>query len=477
MKERVKNIMLFLVITILIFLIVFISLTKPIFKLYYNNEEVGKIVEIELGEEFEPTIYTKYLKKSINSNVTKIGDYDNNKVGEYKVVYQLNKIIYKMNKTVYVKVVDNISPIISLNGEINQYACSLKEYKEEGYYAYDNYDGDLTDKVNIEYSDNRIIYSVFDSSNNLSKVERIINISDNESPRLKLINGDEIFLKINDKYIEYGVNTSDNCDSKLDEVKIKGEVDTSKEGKYELSYSVCDTSNNCTNSKRNIYIYNPEPDLNNNKNGVIYLTFDDGPSKYTSHILDVLSAYDIKATFFVTNSGSDSLIKREYDEGHSVALHTSSHNYKKIYSSDEAFYNDLKDVSNRVYRLTNEKSMIMRFPGGSSNTISKNYNDGIMTRLTKSISEMGYHYFDWNVSIEDAGSCSKKSDYDDKKKCVYNYFVKGISKGKNNIVLMHDVKSYTADTLEDMIKYAIKNGYSFSKITMDTKEVHHSVNN
>ena len=121
--------------------------------------------------------------------------------------------------------------------------------------------------------------------------------------------------------------------------------------------------------------------------------------------------------------------------------------------------------------------MIIRFPGGSSNTVSKSYMKGIMTILTNEVLVRGYHYFDWTSAVEDAGSCASKKTEEAKEKCVYNYFVKGLSKKRSNVVLMHDIKSYTASKLEDMIKYAIDNGYTFDKITMDTVQIHHKVNN
>ena len=97
------------------------------------------------------------------------------------------------------------------------------------------------------------------------------------------------------------------------------------------------------------------------------LTFDDGPNNtYTPIILDVLKKYDVKATFFVTNSGKDELIKREYDEGHAIGLHTASHSYEKIYVSTTAFFNDLDLVAARVKRITGMDATLTRFPGGSS---------------------------------------------------------------------------------------------------------------
>ena len=477
-KLREKNILLFLVVFILLFIFVFLAVTKPTFLISINNEKVNRIYEIELNEEFSPNIEATYLKKNITDEVINIGEYDNTKVGEYKIVYQLNKFIYKMNKTVFLKVVDKEKPIITLNGKDEVYSCSIQSYQEEGYNAVDNYDGDLTDKVSIKKENGYIYYSVKDSSDNEVIVKRKIITDDVEGPVIKLINNENIYIKLGNDYIEYGANASDNCDTVVD-VKIEGNVDTNKVGVYEVSYTSVDSSNNKSVVKRNVFVYNPNAasNLNGGEKGVIYLTFDDGPSSYTPKILDVLSKYGIKATFFVTNSGKDEYIKREYNEGHTVALHTASHNYKKVYSSMDDFFNDLNSVSSRVERITNEKSMIIRFPGGSSNTVSKNYSKGIMTVLTDEVLKRGYHYFDWTSSVEDAGSCAKKSSATEREDCVYNYFVKGLSKSRSNVVLMHDIKSYTADKVEDMIKYGIENGYSFDKITMETEQIHHKVNN
>ena len=185
---------------------------------------------------------------------------------------------------------------------------------------------------------------------------------------------------------------------------------------------------------------------------------------------------NVRATFFVTNNGPDSLIKRIHDDGHSIGLHTASHNYEKIYSSVDNYFNDLYSVSDRVKRITGEESKIIRFPGGSNNTVSKKYSEGIMTFLTNEVLIRGYRYYDWNVDASDAWQCAKNS-VSDKKKCVYNNLVNKLSKNKANIVLMHDIKKHTADSIEDIIKYGKDNGYDFEAITSDTAMIRFRVNN
>src|SRR5699024_5238173 len=105
------------------------------------------------------------------------------------------------------------------------------------------------------------------------------------------------------------------------------------------------------------------------KEKAVYLTFDDGPSENTGRILDILKQYNIKATFFVTgnNQEHDDMIKRAFDEGHSIGLHTYTHDYASVYASEEAYFDDLKKISDLVESIIGQKSYLIRFPGGSSN--------------------------------------------------------------------------------------------------------------
>ncbi len=144
---------------------------------------------------------------------------------------------------------------------------------------------------------------------------------------------------------------------------------------------------------------------------VCYLTFDDGPSKNTPLILDILKNYNAKATFFVINSADIGYIQRIHDEGHTVGLHTASHNYAQLYSSTDAYFNDLKQISDKVESIIGIRPTVMRFPGGSSNKVSAKYCKGIMTQLVTLVQEKGYSYFDWNISSGDADSTTPSYTY------------------------------------------------------------------
>lgn len=203
---------------------------------------------------------------------------------------------------------------------------------------------------------------------------------------------------------------------------------------------------------------------------VIYLTFDDGPSIYTEDILNTLDKYNVKATFFVTcSSNLEELSKKIKEKGHTLALHTCTHKYGYVYSSEDSYFEDLEHVSSLVKEYTGIDSKYIRFPGGSSNTVSR-FNRGIMSRLTSLVGEKGYKYFDWNVDSNDAAGANSEQIYAN----VMNALDSEMS---IYMVLMHDTKSSTKDALDRVIKDALDKGYIFSNINEYTKEVHHGVNN
>ncbi len=205
-----------------------------------------------------------------------------------------------------------------------------------------------------------------------------------------------------------------------------------------------------------------------------YLTFDDGPSDNTLEILKILKKYDAKATFFVigTNSKLDYLTEIEKG-GHAIGLHSNTHNYSKIYSSRTAFFKDINALSAKIEKKVGIKPMIMRFPGGSNNTVSKNYKKGIMTDLTTQVKIKGYAYFDWNVDSGDASGNNVPA------KTIINNVLKQ-AKNKNSIcVLMHDTgaKGTTVKALPGILEGLKKQGYKFEVLTEESYGYHYKVNN
>ena len=205
--------------------------------------------------------------------------------------------------------------------------------------------------------------------------------------------------------------------------------------------------------------------------GIIYLTFDDGPGEHTAKLLDILEDRNVKVTFFITGRGDDEIIKREYDEGHAVGLHTWSHRYDQVYSSVEAYFADLNLIADRVKRITGEDTKLIRFPGGSSNTVSARYDQGIhiMSILTTEVINRGYQYFDWNISSGDADRASTADE-------VYTSVVTHLKPGPN-VVLQHDIKDFSIDAVDRIIEFGLANNYLFLPLDMSSFAAHHSVKN
>lgn len=200
----------------------------------------------------------------------------------------------------------------------------------------------------------------------------------------------------------------------------------------------------------------------------VYLTFDDGPSSNTDAILDILDDYGVKATFFVTgktDEESAARYKRIVDEGHTIGMHSYSHQYSNLYSSPEAFKTDFSKIQNLIYDVTGVESTIYRFPGGSSNKVS----NADMTEFIKYVDEMGVSYFDWNVSCGDATSQAYSAD-----ELVENV-MKDVVKYKTSVVLLHDAdtKSTTVQALPKMIESLQEAGALILPISEDTTLIQH----
>lgn len=466
-----KNAKVSLIVILLIYVIsVFFILLMPNISLKGKNH-----ITIKLEEKYkEPGYQATFLLQDKKNQVKVESNLNNKKVGTYKITYTLKNGKLKTKATRTIDVVDQEKPVITLSG--NSYACPSKDYIEEGYQAIDNYDGDITSNVTITKQKDSILYSVKDSSGNSQKVTRKIIKGDIEAPKLVLNGEESIVLNMGDAYNELGVTVTDNCDQDIqNKVAIESNVNTNVAGQYTVSYTATDNSENKTTITRTVTVVNPYNSPNLNGVGkVIYLTFDDGPSStITPSLLQILKEENVKATFFVINH-SDSLnylIKQEYDEGHTVALHSDTHVYSYVYSSVDNYFNDLTSIQNKVSGIIGIKPNIIRFPGGSSNTVSRKYSPGIMSILSKEVLNRGFIYFDWNVSSEDAGGARTASQ-------VYNNVVNNLVY-KNNVVLLHDFESNykTLNAIRDIIQYGKSHGYIFKAITQDTYPTRHHVNN
>ena len=440
-----------------------------------------KIIEITSDKRLEqPSAYYHFL--DITNNVKQKGEVNYNKIGDYKVEFEVNTLIGKYTKEVDVKIIDSKKPKIDLKEDKIYKQPYYTEYSEPGFVAMDEYEGDLTSKVIVKKEiindeEYNLLYEIEDSSGNKEEEIRKVIITDDIPPEITLNGGNNLIIPLNQEYVENGAIAIDKKDGDLtSKIQIEGKVDSSSEGTYYITYKVQDKSKNEAIKKRIVIVKKPE-DINvdtNDEIGIIFLTFDDGPStNVTPKILDILKENNIKATFFILNYNEEEekIVKREYEEGHTIGIHGYSHDYSKIYESEAAYMENITKLQAKIEETTGYKSTITRFPGGSSNTISK-FNPGIMTRLSKLVRENGFTYFDWNVSSEDAVGADKPEE-------LYNNVVNGLSKSRRNFVLMHDFEKNSAilEALPKIIEYANENGYVFEKITPETPMLTHWIYN
>lgn len=204
---------------------------------------------------------------------------------------------------------------------------------------------------------------------------------------------------------------------------------------------------------------------------IVYLTLDDGPSVNTQKVLDILEKYNCKATFFVTNINPEykDMIKKCYDAGHTIGLHTYSHDYAKVYSGEEAYFEDLDKIGAMVKEEIGYVPAFIRFPGGASNGISKKYSKGIMTQLTQAVTAKGYQYYDWNCSSGDGGNCDAATLIEHATSVNYN----------NIMLLSHDSngKETTVEALPKIIEHYQALGYVFKAIDKESFAAHHKTSN
>lgn len=375
----------------------------------------------------------------------------------------------------------SVTPHIILNGESEVEVTMKDGYSEPGAVAKFSFK-DISSHIEIDskVNDNKVgTYTVTYTVTYLGKTDsavRTVNVVDKEPPEITLEGGDSISIRPGQKFSEPGYRAVDDSDGDVTSTVFrKGIVDVSNKGSYVLTYEATDSYGNHGAVTRKVKV---EGEPVKQEKGTIYLTFDDGPSlSSTPEILDILKKYKIHGTFFIINYGDDknklAIVKRAIKEGNTVALHSYSHDYSRIYKSSDVFMDNLKQLHDKLKNDTGYEAFCMRFPGGSSNTISKNYCSGIMTELAGKVQEEGYLYNDWNVDSTDASGNNVPADRliaSVKKECSKNTF---------NVVLMHDTdaKATTVKALPEIIEWGLEEGYSFKAITKNSPTFHHRINN
>jgi len=182
-----------------------------------------------------------------------------------------------------------------------------------------------------------------------------------------------------------------------------------------------------------------------------YITFDDGPTLNTPHILETLNQYDAKATFFVLEERIimyPDFIKEILKTGNKIGLHGVSHS-EAIYSTPTSPLEEMKKTENSLKKLTGEGSKLVRVPFGSGYRL---------TRIqAKNLINNGYILWDWNVDPRDSVG-----------KIVPEKVLSNLKRGIKDcreapVILFHDRKS-TANLLDAVLRYLTENGYKLEAL-------------
>lgn len=432
-------------------------------------------ITVEYGDQYRELGATATSGKK-NLEVTVEGTVDAKTLGTYQITYSAKYLWMSESVQRTVHVVDTVAPVITLKTKPDHITLPGADYVEEGFAASDNHDGDITDKVTTSFDAEKgiMVYTVKDSSGNETRVERVIKYTDPIAPEITLTGDSEITLQAGSSYKEPGYTAKDNVDGDItDKVQVEGSVNANRAGTYTITYSVTDSYGNTTKVTRTVKVKAAsQPDVNTPSGKVIYLTFDDGPSRHTQTLLDVLAKYNVKATFFVVNTGyqMNKMLNAIVDAGHSIGIHSISHVYEEIYASEDAFFKDLYGMQKIIKDATGVTTTLMRFPGGSSNEVSIKPCPGIMTRLTQAVQDQGFQYFDWHVTSGDAGGTKDTAQ-------IIKNVTSGIASRKSAVVLQHDIYSYSVAAVEEIIQWGLANGYIFEALTPNSPVCHHPVKN
>ena len=454
---------------IIVIITMYIFLTQP--RLIFIEKEI----HLSLYEEVHPYTYIKSMSH-INKDDIQIKNFvDSSTLGQYTIEYQY----YQKKFVLVVFVDDTMKPKFD-----TKRICILKGDTLSPDRLVENIQDDSKTTVSFdkeyifdEVKTYTVKVTVKDAYGNKETKTTYVLVEekDIQAPTLEgmskiiILIGEQIDLK-KDVYI------TDNHDLNPEYIIDDSSVNIRKTGEYEVYYITKDKSGNEQTYTRYVEVLSQYSNRDTISDGIktCYLTFDDGPSPNTKMILDILDKYGIKATFFVAGTSPKDYhyIRESYQRGHAIGLHTYSHNYELIYSSLKNYLKDLNQIKEVVYQQTGEYARIMRFPGGSSNLVSKKYNIGIMKRLTRKVIDLGYQYFDWS-SINGDGEGIKTINELKKKS------IEEIGDKEDIMFLMHDSanREETVKALPAIIEYLKKKDYEFKVIEEKSPTFHHTIQN
>jgi len=372
-----------------VFLLVFILFMYAIFYkevIFSLNGEEEVVVELnkdykELGLVIKVCNVFKCSTKEVKVNSE--GSVDTNVVGKYVINYYWEKELVAKR---IVNVLEFEKPVIILEGNVNVEVCPNKEYVEEGFKAYDNYDLDLTEKVIRKVLKDKIKYEVYDSSMNKDEVVRKISYVDKELPVIILKGDKTVFVRKGSNYKELGYEVSDNCEDLSELVTVSGNINTNVSGTYELVYQVKDSSGNKGEERRKVVVYDLErqeinsfvEDLNayfkdkNYRVSIGYLNlisgfkyeFNVNKLYYVASLIKILDALYVYEKMSVNDKLKDLVCKAisvSSNSAHKTLIDLIGFNNLRNYGVNMGALNTLRGTDNFGFTTVNDQITILKY--------------------------------------------------------------------------------------------------------------------
>ena len=435
---------------VLIGLCIFIMAISPLVGaspiITLNGEEE---MQVECGSEFvDPGVKATAKDEDISDLVMTTSNVDTAKLGTYHVEYQLKYKKRKVSKERIVKVIDHTAPVIALNGDATVIVGSFEEYQEAGATAQDGCDGDVSKDIKItkekvnDYT-MQVHYEVTDSHGNTGSMDRQIILKDTSAPEITLNGESSVTVKELEKYEDAGATATDDRDGDITANLVKsGYVDVYRPGTYTVTYTATDSSGNVSQATRTVKV----EEVETNPGDSIYLTFDDGPSKYTPRILDSLEANGGRATFFMVGNrvaSYASTVKRMADLGCETDSHTWAHTYLTGMSEGEILQS-LNQTRDAIVAAGGNAPKGVRPPGGKINDASKAV-----------LAKAGMPSIIWSVDTLDWKTRNAQHTIDTVLRQVQD----------GDIILMHDLYEQSVIAAETLIPELTRRGYQLVTVS------------
>ncbi|QSF42192.1 polysaccharide deacetylase (plasmid) [Priestia megaterium] len=204
---------------------------------------------------------------------------------------------------------------------------------------------------------------------------------------------------------------------------------------------------------QNMYLSNTVSNQNQQITQPIYLTFDDGPTPDTLKILEILRKYDVKVTFFMLKNQMESypdIAKKVAEEGHAIGCHGVSHDINIIYSKDGTALQEMQQCLATVKKVTGIDSKLIRVPYGSAPYLKEPHRTELLSN---------FQLWDWNIDSEDWALRSAPKIINSIKPHIQTVY----QNNRTPVILFHD-KSFTAQSLPQILKYIKETGYQSIEI-------------